>query len=85
MALIRPIRLPPTKPTRDKLHRLLRDYGITRPRCARLMRVHPQTLDTYLLPVTSRGHRPIPQVRWDNLLMLVQTIYHPDEPMEMQL
>ena len=85
MALIRPIRLPPSKPTRQKLLNIMRDYGLRRKTIARLMCCSLHAVDCYLAEGDRKYAREIPQIRWNAFLMVVQTIYHPDEEMESQL
>jgi predicted transcriptional regulator len=85
MALIRVIRPLPIKPTREKLRRLMNEYGLTRAVAARLMRCSQPALGRYLRPESAAGAQPIPLGRWELLLMKVQAIYHPDEQIEMQL
>ena len=85
MALIRPIRLLPVKPTRDRLLWIQRTYGISRKSLARLMRCDRGTVDRYLRPEGAVGAQTIPLGRWELLLMKVQAIYHPDEAIELPL
>jgi hypothetical protein len=85
MALIRVIRPLPIKPTPEKLRRLMQEYGLTRRAAARLMRCTASTVDRYRLPEGTTGFQALPLGRWELLLMKVQAIYHPDEPIEMQL
>ena len=77
--LIRPIRPLPIRPTADKLRRLMQEYGLTRSVVARLMRCTASSVDRYL------EAQPIPLGRWELFLMKVQTIYHPDEAIELPL
>ena len=85
MALIRPIRLPPIKPSRDKLLRIMRDYGLRRSTVARLMRVSHAMVRFYLRPETCKNWHPIPQARWELFLLKVQSMYHPDEDFDLPL
>ncbi len=85
MALIRVIRPLPIKPTREKLRRLMQEYGLTRPTTARLMRVSVRALGFYLQSPENKEFRNIPLARWELLLVKIAAIYHPDEPVEMQL
>lgn len=47
---------------------------------AQLMKCSPSTLTRYL-----NGSVIVPLGRWELLLMFVQIIYHPDEPLEVDL
>lgn len=85
MALIRAIRVPPIRPTREKLWRLMNTYGLQRRTVARLMRAHPRAVDYYLYPDQHPLQRPIPMGAWELLLMKVQSIYQPDEPIDLPL
>jgi len=85
MASLRFIRQLPIRPTPEKLHRLMRNYGITRKSLARLMRCDPGTVDRYLRPEGAAGAQPIPLGRWELFLMKVQAVYHDDEPIELPL
>jgi hypothetical protein len=48
MALLRPVRVAPSKPTADKLRRLMSEYGIRRSVAARLMRRSTAAVSAYL-------------------------------------
>ena len=85
MALIRPVRIPPIKPTGAKLRKLMWMYGLRRHVVARLMRVHPRAVGYYLYPEGHVQRRRIPQAAWELLLMKVQAIYHPDEDIDLPL
>lgn len=85
MALIRVIRLPPVRPTREKLRKLMNEYGLKRRTVARLMRCAPSTVDRYLLPEGTTGAQAIPLGRFELLLMKAQAIAHPDEAIELAL
>lgn len=85
MALFRPIRPLPIKPTREKLRRLMNEYGLKRRTIARLMRCTPSTVDRYLLPEGATGSQAIPLGRFELLLMKAQAIFHRDEAIELPL
>ena len=79
MALIRPIRLPPVKPTRDALLEIMASHGLRRKTVARLMRCSPPAVARYL-----RGS-PIPLARFELLMLKLGSIHRPDELMELPL
>jgi predicted transcriptional regulator len=85
MALIRPIRLPPVKPTPEKLRRFMQDYGITRKSVARLMRCSEAAVSRYLMPAGSPLAQPIPLARFELFLLKTRAIFHPDEEFELPL
>ena len=80
MALIRPIRLQPVKPTREALLALMASHALRRKTVARLMRCSPPAVASYV-----RGSRPIPLARFELLLLKLQSIYRADEPIELPL
>lgn len=80
MALIRPIRLLPLKPTAAALVTLMASHGLRRKTVARLMRCTPPAVASYL-----RGSRPIPLARFELILLKLQSIYRPEEPIELPL
>jgi hypothetical protein len=84
MVLIRPIRLLPVKPTRERLLWIQRTYGISRKSLARLMRCNPGTVDRYLRPEGAVGAQSIPLGRFELLLFKVAAIYR-DEEIELPL
>jgi hypothetical protein len=49
------------------------------------MRAHPRAVDYYLYPDQHPLQRPIPMGAWELLLMKVQSIYQPDEPIDLPL
>jgi hypothetical protein len=85
MALIRPIRPLPIKPTAAKLRRLMQEYGITCKSAARLMRCDPRSVRLYLQPEGTPGAQRIPLGRFELLILKVQYIFHPDEPVDLPL
>ena len=85
MALIRAVRIPPFRPSGDKLRRLMADYGITRKTVARLMRCSRATVNSYLLPSNAKGWHAIPLGRFELILLKVQAVYHPDEMIDLPL
>ena len=80
--LLRPIRHPPVRPTREMLRRVMRDYGLSYALVAEMMDIHPKHVGRYLRPDASKYLAPIPMIRWRALLAGIEALHHPGKPVK---
>lgn len=77
--ILRNFRAPRGPVTPETLKKLLSDYRIKRSTAALWMNVAQVTFDRYCLPMSSKQNIPIPILRWEELLRVIQQHAHPNE------
>jgi hypothetical protein len=77
--ILRNYKRPRTAASPETLKKLLSDYRIKRSTAALWMDVAAITFDRYCLPLSSKQNIPIPKLRWEELLRVIQQHAHPTE------